>query len=401
MKAWCFGFVGERADIRSIDVLQALHPMSCDFSARIDKHFASLTDPRRGKVTYPLINIVAIALCATIAGADDFVAIADWARQKRDWLGQFLDLSNGIPSHDRFNAIFRALKPEQFDRCLVSWITELHTLAVGQVVPIDGKTMRQSFDKATGKSALHMVGAWATANKISLGQVAVAEKSNEITAIPKLLDLLELAGAVVTIDAMGCQTEIAEKIVEKKADYVLAVKGNQPTLHAGIMDFFLDQMEDDFGRVEMSRHETKEKGHGRIEHRTYYVCDVPNDLPDAKRWEGLKRIGVAISDTIRSGKPCDDVRYYILSKRMNAKSFGAAVRSHWSIENSLHWQLDMSFGEDRSRVRKDHADANMGALRRASLSLLKNEDSKKVGIKNKRLIAAWNVDYLRQVLFGA
>jgi predicted transposase YbfD/YdcC len=306
--------------------------MSCDLSSRIARHFARLTDPRRGKVTYPLINIVVIALCATISGADDFVAIADWARQKQDWLGQFLDLSGGIPSHDRFNAIFRALKPEQFDRCLVSWITELHKVTVGQVIPIDGKTMRQSFDKATGKSALHMVGAWATANKISLGQVAVAEKSNEITAIPKLLDLLELDGAVVTIDAMGCQTEIAEKIVEKEADYVLAVKGNQPTLHEGIVDFFLEQMEDDFARVKVSRHETKEKGHGRTEHRTYYVCDVPDNLPDASRWAGLKRIGVAISDTVRSGKPCDDVRYYILSRRMSAKSFGAAVRSHWGIE---------------------------------------------------------------------
>ena len=374
--------------------------MSSDFSARLDKHFASLTDPRRGKVTYPLINIVAIALCATIAGADDFVAIADWARQKQEWLGQFLDLSGGLPSHDRFNAIFRALKPEQLNRCLVAWISELHEVAVGQVVPIDGKTLRQSFDKATGKSALHLVSAWATANKISLGQVAVAEKSNEITAIPKLLDLLELDGAVVTIDAMGCQTEIAEKIVEKKADYVLAVKGNQPTLHEGIVDFFLDQMEDDFARVKVGRHETRKKGHGRIEHRTYYVCDIPNDLPDASRWAGLKRIGVAISDTVRGGQPCDEVRYYIMSKAMNARSFGAAVRSHWGIENSLHWQLDMSFGEDRSRVRKDHADANMGALRRAALSLLKNEHGKKVGIKNKRLIAAWNVDYLEQVLFG-
>jgi predicted transposase YbfD/YdcC len=375
--------------------------MAGEFSARLDMHFASLTDPRRGKVTYPLINIVAIALCATIAGADDFVAIADWARQKRDWLGQFLDLSGGIPSHDRFNAIFRALKPGQFNRCLVSWLTALHEVAVGQVVPIDGKAMRQSFDKATGKSALHLVSAWATTNKISLGQVAVAEKGNEITAIPELLDLLELAGAVVTIDAMGCQTEIAGKILEREADYVLAVKGNQPTLHEGIVAFFLDQMEDDFARVRVSRHETKERGHGRLEHRTYYVCDVPDDLPDASRWAGLKRIGVAISDTVRSGKPCDDVRYYILSRRMSARSFGAAVRSHWGIENSLHWQLDMSFGEDRSRVRKDHADANMGSLRRASLSLLKNEESKNVGIKNKRLIAAWNVDYLQQVLFGA
>jgi predicted transposase YbfD/YdcC len=375
--------------------------MSPDLSARIGKHFASLTDPRRGKVTYPLINIVTIALCATIAGADDFVAIAGWARQKQDWLAQFLDLSNGIPSHDRFNAIFRALKPGQFERCLVAWITELHQVTAGQVVPIDGKTMRQSFDKATGKSALHMVSAWATANKISLGQVAVAEKSNEITAIPELLDLLEIPGALVTIDAMGCQTEIAEKVLEREADYLLAVKGNQPTLSEGIIAHFLDHMDDDFARVKVSRHETKEKGHGRVEHRTYYVCDVPEDLPDASRWKGLKQIGLAISDTVRNGKPCDDVRYYISSRKLSARSFGVAVRSHWGIENSLHWQLDMSFGEDRSRVRKDHADANMGALRRAGLSLLKNEESKKVGIKNKRLIAAWNVDYLKKVLFGA
>jgi predicted transposase YbfD/YdcC len=375
--------------------------MSDELSAQIVKHFASLTDPRRGKVTYPLINILTIALCATIAGADDFVAIADWARQKQDWLGQFLDLSRGIPSHDRFNAIFRALKPEPFERCLVSWITALHEVTAGQLVAIDGKTLRQSFDKAGAKSALHMVSAWATANKISLGQVAVAEKSNEITAIPELLEVLELQGALVTIDAMGCQTEIAEKIVEKRADYVLAVKGNQPTLHTGIMEFFLDHMEDDFARAKVSRHETKEKGHGRQEHRTYYVCDVPEDLPDRGRWKGLKRIGVAISDTVRSGKPCDDVRVYIMSRKLSARRFGAAVRGHWGIENSLHWQLDMSFGEDRSRVRKDHADANMAALRRMALGLLKNEVTKKVGIKNKRLLAAWNTDYLRQVLFGA
>jgi len=306
--------------------------MACDFSTRIDQHFASLTDPRRGKLTYPLIKIVTIALCATIAGADDFVAIADWARQKRDWLGQFLDLSSGIPSHDRFNAIFGMLKPGPLERCLVSWITELHQVSAGQLLAIDGKTMRQSFDKATAKSALHMVSVWATASKISLGQVAVAEKSNEITAIPQLLDLVEIAGALVTIDAMGCQVEIAGKIVEKQADYVLAVKGNQPRLHDGIVEFFLDQMDDDFARVAVSRHETQEQGHGREEHRTYYVCDVPEDLPDASRWKGLKQIGVAISDTVRSGKPCDDVRYYILSRKLSARSFGAAVRGHWGIE---------------------------------------------------------------------
>jgi predicted transposase YbfD/YdcC len=375
--------------------------MSDNLSGRIDKHFASLTDPRRRKVTYPLINIVTIALCAVIAGADDFVTIAAWARQKRAWLATILDMSNGVPSHDRFNALFKAIKPDEFERCLLSWVTSLHEITAGQLVAIDGKTLRQSFDKADAKSAIHMVSAWATANHISLGQVVVDQKSNEITAIPKLLDLLDVSGCMVSIDAMGCQVEIAEKIIEGKADYVLAVKANQPTLHEGIVGFFLDHMEDDFARVKMSRHETKEHGHGRDEHRTYYVCDVPENLPDRGRWRGLKRIGVAISDTVRGGKPCDDVRYYILSKKLNARSFGAAVRGHWGIENSLHWQLDMSFGEDRSRIRKMHAGANFAIVRRLALSLLKNEKSHKVGVRTKRLTAGWNDDYLEQVLFGA
>src|SRR3954471_11823568 len=308
-----------------------LTPIPDELSAQIKKHFASLTDPRRRKVTYPLINIVTIALCAVIAGADDFVTIAAWGRQKRAWLARFLALSSGIPSHDRFNAVFKAINPAEFERCLLSWVTSLHEVTAGQLVAIDGKTLRQSFDKAEAKSALHMVSAWATANHISLGQVVVDQKSNEITAIPKLLELLDVSGCLVTIDAMGCQAEIAGKIIEGEADYVLAVKGNQPTLHAGIVEFFLGHMGDDFARVKVSRHETREHGHGRVEHRTYYVCDVPEDLPDRSRWKGLKRIGVAISDTDRGGKPTDDVRYYILSKKMSARSFGAAVRGHWGI----------------------------------------------------------------------
>ena len=374
--------------------------MSEKFAARIKNHFASLTDPRRRKVTYPLINIVAIALCAVIAGADDFVTIAALGRQKRAWLARFLDMTSGIPSHDRFNAVFKAIKPDEFERCLLSWITSLHEVTAGQVVAIDGKTLRQSFDKADAKSAIHMVSAWATANHISLGQVVVDQKSNEITAIPKLLELLDVSGCLVTIDAMGCQAEIAGQIIEGKADYVLAVKANQPTLHGGIVEYFLDHMEDDFARVKVSRHETKEHGHGRDEHRTYLVCDVPDDLPDRGRWKGLKRIGVAISNTVRGGKPCDEVRYYILSKKLSARSFGAAVRGHWGIENSLHWQLDMSFGEDRSRIRRGHANANFAVVRRMALSLLKNEKSQKAGVKTKRLTAGWNDDYLEQVLFG-
>lgn len=207
-------------------------------SVRLEEHFADLTDPRSREGTYPLLNVVVIAICAVICGADDFVAIAKWGRTKRDWLAQFLDLSAGIPSHDRFNALFALLKPAEFERCLVSWIAALHAITGGQIIAIDGKTLRRSFDAASSKSAIHMVSAWATANHVSLGQVVVDAKSNEITAIPKLLELLEISGALVTIDAMGCQTEIAQQIVAQNADYCLAVKGNQPTLHQGLVDFF-------------------------------------------------------------------------------------------------------------------------------------------------------------------
>lgn len=370
-------------------------------SPRISDHFLRLTDPRRGKLTHPLINLVTIALCATIAGADDFVTMIAWARRHREWLAQFLDLTHGIPSHDCLNMLFRRLRPEEFERCLLSWLAALHDTAGGTLVAIDGKTLRRSFDKATARSALHLVSAWAVSRKLSLGSVAVEQKSNEITAIPELLKLIELSGAIVTIDAMGCQAEIAKAIVDGGGDYILAVKGNQPTLHEGIVKHFLEHMDDDFARVEVCRHETKEKGHGREEHRTYYVLDVPEGLADAGRWKGLKQIGMAVSQTIRGDKSCDDVRHFILSRKLSARRFGPLVRGHWGIENSLHWQLDVSFGEDQCRTRKDHAAANLGGLRRTALSLLKNETSEKVGIKNRRLIAAWNTDYLRKVLFGA
>ena len=218
---------------------------------------------------YPLINIVTIALCAVISGADDFVSIANFGRTKRKWLEQFLDLRAGIPSHDRFNAILRAIKPAEFEQCLLSFVTALHPISGGQLVANDGKTLRRSFDKASGKTAIHMISAWATANQISLGQVVTDAKSNEITAIPKLLEMLELSGCLVTIDAMGCQTAIAATIVQREADYLLAVKGNQPTLEQGIADYFVDHLEDDFARVPVSRHETVETGHGRRETRTY------------------------------------------------------------------------------------------------------------------------------------
>jgi predicted transposase YbfD/YdcC len=305
---------------------------------RIEEHFADLSDPRRREVTYPLINIVVMALCAVISGADDFVAIARWAKIKREWLAKFLDMSAGIPSHDRFNAIFQAIKPAEFEKCLLSWITTLHAVTGGQIVAIDGKTLRRSFDKAGGKSALHMVGAWATANHISLGQVVTDEKSNEITAIPKLLEILELSGCLVTIDAMGCQKEIAQKIVVAKADYVLAVKDNQPKLCQAIADFFSAQLEDDFEQAPHRRHETHEKGHGRRDDRYYYLAKLPDDFPLAAQWPGLKAIGMAARVTEHDdGRASDDVRYYITSRYLSGQRFADAVRGHWGIENSLHW----------------------------------------------------------------
>ncbi len=374
--------------------------MPTKLSACIQDHFADLTDPRRRKVIYPLVNIVTIAICAVICGADDFVAIAKFGRAKRKWLSRFLDLNDGIPSHDRFNAILAAIKPAEFEACLLSWITALHEITDGQLVAIDGKTLRRSFDTATGKSAIHMVSAWATANHISLGQVTIDEKSNEITAIPKLLKMLEISGSLVTIDAMGCQTKIAKTIIDSKADYVLAVKKNQPTLYDGISWFFFSKHEEDFAGVRVSRHQTVEKGHGREETRLYYVCSVPRDLPDRKRWSNLAAIGWTINDTMRGGKRCYEMRYYIMSRKLSAKEFAAAVRGHWSIENSLHWQLDVTFGEDQSRLRRGHADANFSILRRTALSLLKNNKTLKVGVKNRRLAAGWDDSYLQQVLFG-
>jgi predicted transposase YbfD/YdcC len=374
--------------------------MSEKKSARIQDHFAELTDPRVRKVTYPLINVVVIAVCAVICGADDFVAIAAFGRRKREWLAQFLDLDKGIPSHDRFNAILGAIKPGEFEKCLTSWITALHEITDGQVIALDGKTLRRSFDTASSKTAIHMVSAWATANHISLGQVVVDTKSNEITAIPKLLQILELAKALVTIDAMGCQTTIARDIVAAGGDYVLAVKGNQPTLHQGIVDFFAEQGKDDFACLQVRRYVTEERGHGREEKRSYFLCPVPEDLPDCSRWAKLRAIGMAVNHTQRDGKESTEIRYYILSKYLSGRRFAEAVRDHWSIENRLHWQLDVTFQEDQCRLRKGHADTNFSILRRTALSLLKNNTTLKIGIKNKRLTAAWDETYLEEVLIG-
>ena len=358
-------------------------------------------DPRMDRTKrHSLQDILAIAICAVISGAEGWTHVALFGRSKIKWFKTFLTLPNGIPSHDTFGRVFAKLDPMAFEEFFMKWITALATASKGRLIAIDGKAIRRSLDTANGKAAIHMVSAWCEANHMVLGQVATDAKSNEITAIPKLLEMLELSNSLVTIDAMGCQTAIARQIVKAEADYVLAVKGNQPTLHQGIVDFFNDHLEDDFARTKVRRYETREKGHGRDEHRYYFICPVPADLPDRSRWPQLKAIGIVLSHTQRDGKECTEVRYYILSKYLSGRRFARAVRDHWGIENRLHWQLDVTFQEDQCRLRKGHADANFSILRRTALSLLKNESALKVGIKNKRLTAGWDETYLEKVLVG-
>ena len=354
-------------------------------SASIQDHFVELTDPQQRKVIYPLINIVTIAICAVICGADDFVS-THFGRKKRKWLSQFPNLSNGIPSHDRFNAVLAAIKPAEFEACLLSWISDLHEITAGQIVAIDGKTLRRSFDTATSKSAIHMASAWVTANHMSLGQTVVDAKSNEITAIPKLIKMLELAGSFVTIDAMGCQTAIARMILDAKADYVLAVKENQRMLYEEIDGFFLEQSSSTATRATPHRHQTRERGHGREKTRSYFVSGVPRVFSAGRHWPILAAIGMVINETQRDGKWTFETRYYILSKKLTSRQFAKAVRSHWSIENNLHWQLDVTFQEDQCRLRRGNADANFSIFHLTALSLLKNNHALKIGVIDSEVV---------------
>ncbi len=364
-------------------------------------HFADLDDPRcTENVKHPLINILVIGLCAVICGCEHFTQMETFGTKRRKWLEKFLDLSMGIPSHDTFNTVFACLKPGPFEACLVSWVQSLHQSSQGAILNIDGKTLRGS-PKAKGScQVVHMVSCWANANHLSLGSVVVDEKSNEIPAIPKLLDMIEVEGALVTIDAMGCQKAIAKKIVEEKGVYVLQVKDNQPSLVQAIEDYVEQPIESDFSEIPHRRYETKEKGHGRKEHRSYYVLKVPADFSERSKWQNLKALGLVINEIEREGKVTTSIRYYILSRYLGGKRFAEAVRGHWSIENNLHWQLDVTFHEDQLKIGRDHAPVNMSVLMRTALSLLKQETSCRQGIKTKRLCAALDEDYLEKVLLG-
>ena len=370
------------------------------------RQFQDLEDPRSTvNRRHPLASVLVIALLAVLAGAGGPTAIAAWAATKRDLLARVLDLPNGIPGKDVFRRVLMTLQPAVFQACFVNWLKSLRDAAAATtgvdrpVLAVDGKTARRSHDRKNGLGALHCVSVWASEYGLSLGQVACAEKSNEITAIPELLRLVDIKGAIITIDAMGTQKAIAGQIIEGGADFVLALKGNQESLHQAVIDHIHEQWEDDFAGVKARRHQTREAGHGREETRTYIQMPVPEDLPALNSWAGLKSIGVVVSECVRDGKTTDEVRYYISSLGVGVKRFAHAVRSHWGVENTCHWSLDITYREDESRIRERHLGENMAWLYRFTLSLLKQHPGRQ-SLVMKRRCCGWDENFLLEVLAG-
>jgi len=377
--------------------------MSGSISAGIEQHFGELEDPRIDRTKlHKLVDILVIAICAVIAGADNWEDIEEFGKARVEWFKSILELPNGIPSHDTFNRLFARLKPEQFQACFMNWIMAVSEIMGAQDIASDGKILRRSQDKGIGKGASDMVSAWATANCLVLGQVKVDEKSNEITAIPQLLEALEIAGCIVTIDAMGCQTDIAEKIIESEADYVLASKDNQGNLYEDAIRLFDDLENSQYKAYEFDYDKTVDKDHGRIEIRECWTISDPAILQHLRgfaNWKNLTTVSrIRAEQRIGEERSCED-RYHIASVS-GATRVLTTVRSHWGIENQLHWVLDIAFDETRYRVRKDHGPENFALLRHIALNLLKQEKTCKRGIKGKRLLAGWNQDYLLKVLAG-
>lgn len=369
-------------------------------SAALLDHFAILPDPRIARHRWhKLSDILVIAVCAVLCGAESFPAIEDFGHEREAWLQHFLELPGGIPSPDTFNRVFRLLAPLQFQACFLSWMQAVAEATVGEVVAIDGQALRRSFDKGTAKRALHMVSAWATDNGVVLGQRKVDAKSNEITAIPALLALLALKGWIVTIAAMGCQRAIAQQIVEQGADYVLALKGNQPTLEQAVEHCFVTGAEAEAQRTASDSYEQTEQGHGRSETRCDWSTEALAPAFRAAAWPGLRSIGMVEATRTLAGKTTVEQRLYLTSLKPDAHLFARAVRNHWGIENGLHWTLDVTFREDQSRLRKGHGAENFAVLRHIVLNLLRQEPSAK-SMPRKRLACALNPDYLLKVLLG-
>jgi predicted transposase YbfD/YdcC len=365
----------------------------------IRRHFASLKDPRRKhRQRHRLLDIIVIALCGVIANCNSWQDIETFARKRKDWLGRFLELPNGIPSHDTIERVFARLEPLALQRCLLSWLEAITGVLKLKHVAIDGKTARCSGSPTNGLRALQIVSAWAVEQNLTLGQVVVAEGSNEIPAIPALLELIDLHGALVTIDAIGTQTDIVSKIVQGGGDYVLTVKENQPHLCEDIAACFTAAIEDDFEGVQHDEYESAEEtGHGRQEKRWYTVIYEPEEIRNQDAWEELKVIGMCYSERTVNGKTSEELRYFIGSRKMSARRYGDALRGHWGIENCQHWRLDVIFREDDSRIQQRNAQANFAFLRKLALSLLKRQPGKE-SIGRKRLAAAYDTAFLEEIL---
>jgi predicted transposase YbfD/YdcC len=368
-------------------------------------YFHELEDPRsRVNRQHPLVSVVVIALMAVLAGASGPTSIAKWAAIKEEFLSSVLDLPSGIPRKDVFRRVLMALQPGAFQACFANWLTSLRATAAAAasveqpILAVDGKTARRSHDRKNGLGALHSVSVWASEFGLSLGQVACAEKSNEITAIPELLRLVDIKGAIITIDAMGTQKAIASQIIDSEADYVLALKGNQATLHQAVIDYTDEQLDGDM--EDAREHVTIEKGHGRQETRTYLQLPAPKSLPGFTLWKGLMTIGVVTSCCLRDGKETTDVRYYISSLAMDVKRFARAIRGHWGIENTCHWVLDMTYREDESRIRDRALRENFAWINRFSLSLLKQHPGRDSLIM-KRRACGWNENFMLEILTAA
>jgi predicted transposase YbfD/YdcC len=374
--------------------------MDVDAPRGLLRAFAGLKDPRVNRTKkHSLLDILAIAICAIVCGADGWTQVELFGRSKIKWFKTFLDLPNGIPSHDTFGRVFAALDPQAFEECFMKWIADLATASQGRLVAIDGKTIRRSLDTANGKAAIHMVSAWCQVNHMVLGQLATDAKSNEITAIPKLLELLDLDGAVVTIDAAGCQKKIAKQIVEKGGQYILQLKGNQGGLHAETVMLFEQCLRDDCHGIAYSTAATTDGGHGRIEQRRIWATSEVGWFAERDKWKGLRSLIRVQARRTVDGQTSVEDRYYISGLPAdNALQLLERIRGHWGIENSLHWSLDINFREDERRIRQGHAAENFSRLSRIALNLLKRETTCKVGIKSKRLRCGWDHDYLLKVL---
>jgi predicted transposase YbfD/YdcC len=369
--------------------------------ATIIEHFCGVDDPRADNRWHLLIEMIVIAICAAICGADGWSDVELFGRAKYDWLKQYLRLPHGIPAHDTFGRVFALLDAEQFQRCFMNWVQAVREVTGGQIVPVDGKKLRRSYDKHLGQEAIYMVSAWASENRMVLGQFKVDNKSNEIPAVPELLDMLEIVGCIVTTDAMNCQKKTAQKVVEKGADYVLDVKDNQEGLCTALQELFEFAEEQDF--VDCDYHKTVDKDHGRIEVRECWTTSAPDYLwylPNRDKWTGLRSIAMLRSERRKGEETTVESRYFISSLESDAPLTLKAVRTHWEIENKVHWVLDVVFREDDSRIRKGHAPQNLAVIRHIALNLLRQETTLKRGIKAKRLRAGWDHDYLFKILVG-